>query len=146
MTGGDELIPVIADCLRAVGKPRDALDILDEMDTRQTPAAAIIESVIIEAGARNDLGQRGEALRVLKAASGRNFGPTHARARLWYAYGDLLLEDGRADEARSAFAKAADLDHDGALDASDRVAALDGFTLPDSMQDFDGSEDEGEDA
>ena len=133
MAGGDELIPVIADCLRAVGKPREALETLAEMDPNQTPAAAVIESLIIEAGARNDLGQRDEALRLLKTASGKNVGPTHARARLWYAYADLLLEDEQPAEARLAFAEAASLDHDGALDSSDRMAELDGFILPDSL-------------
>ena len=150
MMGGDELIPVIADCLRAVGKPREALETLAEMDAQQTPAVAVIESLIIEAGARNDLGQRDEALRLLKTASGKNVGPTHARARLWYAYADLLLLEGQESEARDAFSEAASLDHDGALDSSDRIAELDGFTLPESMileeDEVDESEDNSEDS
>lgn len=142
MTGGDELIPVIADCLRAAGKPREALEMLEEMDTSQTPAAAVIESVIIEAGARIDLGQTAEALRILRVTTGRDIGPTHARARLWYAYADLLLETDQLSEARAAFERAASLDHDGALDTADRLAELDGVALPETMLDF-FDEDEG---
>lgn len=135
MAGGDELIPVIADCERALGRPRDALEVLEGLDTKEAPAPLVIESLIVEAGARADLGQRDEALRLLKTALSRRFGPDYARARMWYAYADLLLDDGREREAREAFVSASKLDPQGLLDTADRVAELDGVTLPDTLAD-----------
>ncbi|RRD47680.1 lipopolysaccharide assembly protein LapB [Tessaracoccus sp. OH4464_COT-324] len=133
ITGGDELIPVIADCERAVGRPREALETLAQLVQNSVPPAVVLEAVIVEAGARDDLGQRAEGLRLLKRLIGRGVGPTFARARLYYAYADLLLAEGAEDDARAAFVEAANLDRAGELDTSDRIAELDGVTLPESM-------------
>ncbi|WP_176761741.1 hypothetical protein [Tessaracoccus oleiagri] len=135
MSGGDELIPVIADCERALGRPRDALEVLAGLDSKQAPLTLQIEALIVEAGVRADLGQRQEGLRLLKSALGRNAGPNQARARMWYAYADLLLAEGDEAGAREAFVEAAELDRDGLLDTADRVAELDGVTLPESFAD-----------
>ncbi len=143
MTGTEELVPVIADCERALGRPRDALAVLKELDPRHTPAPVMIEAVIVEAGVRDDLGQRAEGLRLLKHVGSQGAGPAHARARLWYAYADLLLADGDRDAAREAFVTAASLDRDGALDTADRIAELDGVVLP---EDFSVDEDAPADA
>lgn len=142
MSGADEVIPVIADCERALGRPRDALEVLSGLDTRQAPAAVVIEAVIVEAGVREDLGQRAEGLRLLKKVANQEVGPSYARARLWYAYAELLLAEGDEDAAREAFVNAGQLDRDGALDTADRVAELDGVVLPER---FDDDEDELED-
>lgn len=133
MMGGDELVPVIADCERALGRPRDALEVLAGLHRSQAPATILIEAVIVEAGARDDLGQRDEALRLLKNAIGHPGGPSPARARLHYAYADLLLASGESAAAREAFVAAADLDKEAALDATDRVAELDGVILPEHL-------------
>lgn len=140
MSGGDELIPVLADCERALGRPRDALQVLGELDPRQVPPAVVIEAVIVEAGARDDLGQRAEGLRLLKRVARQNVGPAFARARLFYAYADLLLAEGNEAEARAAFVQAAELDRAGELDTSDRIAELDGVTLPESLADEEDAE------
>lgn len=142
MSGGDELIPVIADCERALGRPRDALEMLAQLDMRQAPAHLAIEALIVEAGVRNDLGQRNEGLRLLKNALSKGVGPANARARLFYAYADLLLEDGDESAARQAFLHAAELDHQGLLDTADRVAELDGVTLPETFVDDEPEDDE----
>lgn len=135
MSGGDELIPVIADCERALGRPRDALEVLAGLNSKRAPLALQIEALIVEAGVRADLGQRQEGLRLLKNAIGRNVGPNHARARMWYAYADLLLAEGDEAAAREAFIEAGELDRDGLLDTADRVAELDGVTLPETFAD-----------
>ncbi len=144
MSGGDELIPVLADCERALGRPRDALETLAELDTRQSPPAVVIEAVIVEAGARDDLGQREEGLRLLKRVAQQEVGPAFARARLFYAYADLLLADGREAAAREAFVRASELDRSGELDTSDRIALLDGVTLPESFDDDEEDQWDGE--
>ncbi len=60
-------------------------------------------------------------------------------ARLRYAYADALLAAGREQEAREWFGKALEADKDGATDASDRLAELDGVEFVDA---FDDSEEE----
>ena len=84
---------------------------------------------IVEAGARNDLGQLDAALLTL-----RDFGLDRASvqpwsARVWYAYADLLLAAGRADEAREWFLAAAGADQDGTTDADERLLELDGVEI-----------------
>ncbi|MHA6511469.1 hypothetical protein [Tessaracoccus sp. Z1128] len=144
MSGGDELIPVIADCERALGRPRDALEILNELDPRTKDIWLRIECLLVEAGVRDDLGQRPEALRLLQAAISRKVGPPFGQARLRYAYANLLEEDGDLDGARQWFTSAAALDQNTELDTADRIANLDGVVLPDFTPDEDEDEDEDE--
>ncbi len=75
MSGGDELIPVIADCERALGRPRDALEVLGELDPKSKDIWLRIECLLVEAGVRADLGQTAEAMRLLQAAISRKVGP-----------------------------------------------------------------------
>ncbi|WP_425309487.1 hypothetical protein AADG42_12195 [Ammonicoccus fulvus] len=143
MSGGDEYLPVIADCERALGKPEEALRIAKEAAGARMDQATAIEMCMVEAGARADLGQEAEALRLLE----RKIRETqHARAlndtskaRLRYAYADLLVNRGEVDQARDWFSAAAKLDRDGVTGADDRIAELDGLVL-----DFGDDEDEDE--
>src|SRR6202007_1403676 len=57
-------------------------------------------------------------------------------ARLFYAYADALLAAGRTDEARDAFARAADADTDGETDAAERLDELDGIEFDDLEDDL----------
>ena len=134
MNGGDELLPVLADCERALGRHRDALDLLATLDPGTKKLGLRIECILVEAGIRNDLGQHGEALRVLKAAISRQVGPKFGQARLRYAYADLLERAGRGDAAREWFESAARLDPEGRLDIAERIATLDGVTLPEDFE------------
>jgi hypothetical protein len=144
MTGTQDFLPVMADCERALGRPQAALKLAKESRRYEVEPALQIEMIIVEAGARGDLGQHAESLRVLAAAVER-FGAggeklRTARGRLWYAYGEALLRsDGRAAErdARHAFATAAALDPDQETDAAERVDELDGIVI-----DYDESEDD----
>ena len=133
MNGGDELLPVIADCERALGRPRDALEILGELDPKTRDIDLRIECLLVEAGVRDDLGQRAEALRLLKAAIGRQIGRPLAQARLRHAYANHLELEGDEKGAREWFTSSAALDPEGELDNADRIAALDGVVLPESM-------------
>ncbi|MCC2593185.1 hypothetical protein LKO27_07145 [Tessaracoccus sp. OS52] len=142
MNGGDEFLPVMADCERALGRPRDALELLASLDSNTKDIGLRIECLLVEAGIRNDLGQRGEALRLLKSAITRKIGPKQAQARLRYAYAELMENDGQADEARQWFLAAEKLDTEGQLDIAERVAAIDGILLP---EDFELDEHEDED-
>lgn len=131
MSGGDELIPVIADCERALGKPREALETLASIKPQDAILRA--ECLLVEAGARDDLGQRDEGLRILKAAISEKMGSRESQARLRYAYANLLEESGKSEPAIHWFNDASGLDDSGDLNTADRIAALEGVTLPDSM-------------
>ncbi|GAB3813765.1 tetratricopeptide repeat protein [Tessaracoccus terricola] len=134
MNGGDEFLPVMADCERALGRPRDALELLASLDPRTKNIGLQIECLLVEAGVRDDLGQRGEAMRLLKTAISHKVGPRLAQARLRYAYAEFLLEEGHSQEARRWFEAAEKLDGEGALDVTDRVAGIDGIVLPDDFE------------
>lgn len=134
MSGGDELLPVLADCERALGRHREALELLASLDPGTKKLGLRIECILVEAGIRSDLGQRGEAMRLLKAAISHRIGPKLGQARLRYAYADLLEREGRLDAAREWFESVARMDPENQLEVTERLAALDGIVLP---EDFD---------
>jgi tetratricopeptide (TPR) repeat protein len=136
MTGGDDYLPVMADCERALGRLDRALALIREANTGGLDRATQIELRIVESGIRRDQGLPEAAvvaLQVPELTSGR-LRPWSAR--LFYAYADALLAAGRADEARDAFAQAAEADTDSETDAADRLDELDGIEFED-LQDGD---------
>lgn len=153
MTGAPEYLPVMADCERAIGRPRDALKLIEQARKAGLDAESQIELDIVHAGARADLGQVDEGIRVLREtiATRRASKLSHARAR--YALADLLLGTGKTAEARELFAQAASLDAEQELDALDRIAIIEGRTpapreLPDGefeVLDYDEEINEDED-
>ncbi len=140
MTGSPDYLAVLADCERALGKPEAALKLVKEGEQAVTDPALLIELRIVQAGARADLGQRAEALRLLadQIESPRGVVPKPSQARLRYAYAALLLEQGDTDAAQQWFTAAARIDPDG-TDALDRLDELDGMVL---ITDFDEDDDE----
>lgn len=132
MSGGDEYLPVIADCERAVGRPEEALRLAREAASARLDAASQIEMTMVEAGARSDMGQRAEAIRLLerkiRETQHQRVSDT-SKARLRYAYAEQLLAADDRDSAREWFATAAKLDRDGVTDADERVAELDGVIM-----------------
>jgi tetratricopeptide (TPR) repeat protein len=132
MTAAPDYLPVMADCERALGRPHNALKLAREADRAGLDPALRIEMIIVEAGARRDLGQDHESLRILERAVDRarpESVPPLAAARVRYAYADALLAAGRESEARHWFASAAKLDHDHDTDAQQRTDELDGFLI-----------------
>ena len=140
MTGTQDYLPVMADCERALGRPHNALKLAREAGRPGLEPALRVEMIIVEAGARRDLGQDHEALRLLEravAAVRPGAVPALAAARLHYAYADALLHTGKDSAARESFAAAAKLDHDQQTDAQQRVEELDGISI-----DYDDDEDD----
>jgi tetratricopeptide (TPR) repeat protein len=142
MTGAADYLPVMADCERALGRPQQALRLLREAAGQPMDPASEIEATIVEAGARDDLGQTAEAARLLRAKiSGLGQRqPTQMRfpiARLHYALADILLTLGRAEEAHVEFVRSAAYDDDGETDAQERVDELEGMNIV-----FDDSEED----
>ena len=143
MTGNQDFLPVMADCERALGRPQQALKLARESRGQEMDPAQRIEMQIVESGARADLDQNAEALRILKtmidSGEAARVGRTPA-ARVQYAYADLLLAEGDETGARRWLESAAELDTEHSTDAAERVDALSGLAI-----EFDESEDDGTD-
>jgi len=145
MTGDQVWLPVMADCERALGRPQAALRLVRESARLDMRPQDRVELRLVEAGARDDLGQRAEALRLLRRTLASL--PQRAvagRVRVGYALADLLLADGHTDEAARQFADVAARDTDGATDAAERSDALAGLVLEigDDEHDEDDEDDE----
>jgi tetratricopeptide (TPR) repeat protein len=115
---------LIADSLRGLGRPMEAVPLADEMlRDRGAPAEAKAEAVIVAASALADAGRFAEALALLARAKTRDDVAQDYTLRLWYVRGDVLARAGRLDEAAAEFRKV--MRHDpSAFDAAERLAAL----------------------
>lgn len=144
MTGSPDYLAVLADCERALGRPDAALRLVREGEAAVTDPALLIELRIVQAGARADLGQRAEALRLLadQIESPRGVVPRPSQARLRYAYAALLMEQGDTEAAENWFTAAARIDPEG-TDALDRLDEINGMVL---ITDFDGDDVEDDSA
>jgi tetratricopeptide (TPR) repeat protein len=124
MTGRPDHLPVMADSERGLGRPERALELTRDPDAARLDAAGRAELLIVESGARRDLGEYETAVAVLRGPEldANNVQPW--TVRLWYAYADALLAAGRRDEARAWFEATAELDLDETTDARQRVTDL----------------------
>ncbi|MEU7556295.1 tetratricopeptide repeat protein [Streptomyces sp. NPDC044571] len=141
MTGSVELWPVMADCERGLGRPERALAMAGEPEVQKLDKAGQVEMRLVAAGARRDMGQLDAAIVTLQSPELASNAVQPWTARLRYAYADALLAAGREDEAREWFAKTVEADKDGAMDASDRLAELDGVEFVDALDLADEDED-----
>ncbi|MFH7598492.1 tetratricopeptide repeat protein [Streptomyces racemochromogenes] len=156
MTGSVELWPVMADCERGLGRPERALSMAGEPEVQKLDKAGQVEMRLVAAGARRDMGELDAAIVTLQSPELASNAVHPWTARLRYAYADALLAAGREDEAREWFAKTLEADKDGATDASDRLAEIDGVEFVDAavldededadVDDLGDEDDEDEDA
>ena len=121
ITGRCDVLPLIADSERGLGRPERALDIAASEDASGMGADAAIELMIVVAGAYADTGDIQTALRTLEIPALRHKVDGRWQVRLWVAYADLLERADRADEARRWLTLAADTDTDGLTDAAERL-------------------------
>ncbi len=121
MGSKSQLLPLIADCERGVGRPERAIELARSAEAAQLVGDDADEMRIVAAGARADLGNLDQAVTVLTSPP---LDPTRVGstpARLFYAYAETLLALGRSEEALQWFLHAAAADVDGVTDAEDRV-------------------------
>jgi tetratricopeptide (TPR) repeat protein len=135
MTGTVDLWPVMADCERGLGRPERALDMAGAPEVHKLDKAGQVEMRLVAAGARQDMGQAEAAVVTLQSSELASSAVHPWTARHRYAYADALLAVGREGEARDWFAKALEADHDGATDATERLAQLDGVAFVDVFDD-----------
>jgi tetratricopeptide (TPR) repeat protein len=124
ISGRNDQNHVIADSLRGIGKPREAVPLADEALRDRTVTNEVkAESVIVAASALSDEGRYAEALAFLGRAKTRSDVAEPYTLRLWYVKGDILARAGRGEEAAAEFRKV--VRHDAsAFDAAERLAQL----------------------
>jgi tetratricopeptide (TPR) repeat protein len=130
MNGATAYLPIMADCHRALGNAKRALELAKSPSVARFPTAAKAEMTIVEAGARRDLGQLDAALRTLELSPLNSKSRESWVVRLRYAYADTLEQAGRERDALSWFHRTNAIDADEITDASERAAALEA-RLPD---------------
>jgi tetratricopeptide (TPR) repeat protein len=123
MSGRPDQNHIIADCLRATGKPAEAVSLAEEELRSKAPGAAKAEAIVVAASALADQGRFPEALAFLGRARTRQNVAEDYTLRLWYVKGDILARAGRDREAAEEFRKI--MRHDAsAFDVAERLADL----------------------
>jgi tetratricopeptide (TPR) repeat protein len=123
ITGRADQNHIIADCMRGIGRPGEAVALAEEELRAKVPNEAKAEAVIVASSALADQGRFAEALAFLGRARTRDDVSEPYTLRLWYVKGDILSKAGRRAEAAAEFRRI--MRHDaGAFDAAERLAEL----------------------
>ncbi len=124
MSGRADQNHIIADCLRALGRPDRAVPLAEEaLARRGVPLVAKAEAAIVAASALADAGKFDQALGLLRRIKTRDDVAGPEVIRVWYVTGDILERAGRRADAAREFQKI--LRHDpAAYDAAERAAQL----------------------
>jgi hypothetical protein len=144
LTGSDEHLPVIADSERALGRPERALAIAASPEVARLDAEHRVEMLIVEAGARADLGELDAAVVTLQVGLLDTGSTTPWVARLRLAYADALAAVGREREAQHWLERAADADPDDLTGVHERLAESEGVSLTDLEEDEGAEPDDAE--
>lgn len=136
LTGSVEVLPMLADAERGLGRPHKAIDLAASDEAAKLDTAGRLELLIVAAGAHLDLDDPAAARSVLDIAEldvspkSGSAAARVARARLFSAYADALAADGQAEEAAAWRARAAEADVDGSITVDD-PPEWDDFTVLD---------------
>lgn len=122
ISGRTDMVAVLADCERALGNPRKALEITESDEARVLRGEAQAEVLLVAAGARLDMDQPQAAVSVLRAAAANTPAKASWAARIYYGLADALLVNGDEKQAHEWFEKAATADVECETDALDRLA------------------------
>lgn len=121
ITGRSDLLPMIADCERGLGRPERAFEVAASPEAEKLDLNGTIEMMIVVAGAYADIGDVATALATLEIPALRQKVDGTWHVRLWVAYADLLERAGRDEDARRWLTLAADTDTERITDAADRL-------------------------
>jgi hypothetical protein len=144
ITGSSIHLPVMADAERGLGRPERALELAHSPEARQLDRNSKIEMLIVESGARADMGEHDAAVVVLQIPELDSSATSPTLARLRFAYSEALNRAEREKEAEAWRIKAMDSDRDGtaSLYADDEIVDL--LEDADDVEYQDDGEDDGE--
>ncbi|TCC34592.1 hypothetical protein E0H75_41705 [Kribbella capetownensis] len=131
MTGNHEVLAMMADCERALGRPDKALALTRDKHVHDVSEATQMELLIVAAGARRDMKQLAAAIQTLEVPELTKRTRAEWLPRLRYAYADALEAAGRTEDALEWFHRAAAADADGSTGAAERAAQLEGLEFTD---------------
>lgn len=137
LSGTPDLLPLIVDVERALGRPDRALEMATSEEAQRLGPAERVELAIVVSGIRRDRGQADAAAVALR---GPYLDPARREpwsARLFYAYAEALLAADDRQAAREWFAHAADADEAMETDAVERLDDFDGVVFLDAFDEED---------
>jgi len=124
ISGQIQLLPLIADCYRALGKPEKAIEILESREAGKLSVEEYCELLLVAAGARKDQGNIDAAMSLLKNKVMTSGNPPFSAARLRYFYADLALTKGDKQTALEWFMRCSEIDTENELGAKDRIQEI----------------------
>jgi len=123
MTGRSDQNHIIADSLRATGRPDRVVPLAEEALAAPISTAAKAEAAVVAGSALADMGRFDQALALLRRVRTNDDVAGPEVLRVWYATADILARAGRRAEASREFRKI--LRHDpGAFDVAERLDQL----------------------
>jgi tetratricopeptide (TPR) repeat protein len=123
LSGSVDQYPVIADCLRALGRHKAVDAIWDDLRHASPSAEVMTEGRIVVAGSLADRGDIAGAIALLERTGVDRARPRDHHLRSWYALADLYERGGDVPRARELFRRIMALDAD-FHDVVERLAAL----------------------
>lgn len=141
LSGSSHLLPLMVDCERALGRHDKALELAQSPESSTLAIDDRAELAIVVSGIRRDLGQLDASAAGLTELVRRIRPDRPSAARLFYAYADVMLAQGHAQEAREWFSQALDADQALTTDAAERLDDMDGIATIDLL---DGAADQPE--
>ncbi|WP_147471054.1 HAD-IIA family hydrolase [Varibaculum vaginae] len=134
LTGTDGLRAIEADCERALGKPEKSLEIIAETDTSDFDLSDLVELVIVQAGARHDLGESDAALLLIdQFLEKQPLEDPVMLARILSYKTDLLRELGKDEEADKVAAETPDIPDTVAIVDLEEVLEADNPYVPSDL-------------
>ena len=115
-------VPVVMDCLRALGRHRDVAAAWDELRRASPSPEVVAEGRIVMASALADQGELRRAIAMLEK-NRTIHKPREHHLRQWYVLADLYERAGDIPRARDTFVRIAAVDPE-AFDTRQRVRAL----------------------
>jgi hypothetical protein len=115
ITGSNVNLPVMADAERGMGRPERALELAHSPEAQRLDRDSRIEMLIVESGARADLGEYDAAVVVLQVPELESRTNSSTLARLRFAYSEALERAAREREASQWRERAMSSDPDGEL-------------------------------
>ncbi len=123
-SGTPELVAVLADLERAVGRPERAVEMFEQADRAALSPETAAELLVVAASAYGDLDRPAAGAALIR----RHMGPWPSQLldlhlRLAYVRGDLADRAGNRDEARELFTRVLTADPD-FFDAAERLEQI----------------------